>query len=203
MNPDKRGEMPSGKQNCENLKLALKGEEMDSDHINHIKVNLDLLNKEITRVKGDIAKLGISLDDLKYIDRKLTTKATNLGADFPAEQVGAFQEILKQAEQAPAPEKLAEVIDLDAVRTRKELQKKEATSKEQSLVKLVAIKLKNDLDFNTMDAKFIETKKQERGYPQNISEKPLNTDESNRLFDEVEAKLRKFKAEQKQTGQAA
>lgn len=95
MSLDHAQEMPSGKKNCENLKLALKGDQMDASHI---KKNLDLLNQEITKVGGDIARLGISLDDLKYIDKKLTAKAPIFGAEFPVQEAVALKEILEQAE---------------------------------------------------------------------------------------------------------
>lgn len=95
MKPDHGQEVPSGRENCENLKLALKGDQMDASHI---KINLDLLNKEITKVGGDIARLGISLADLKYIDQKLTAKAPIFGAEFPVQEAVALKEILEQAE---------------------------------------------------------------------------------------------------------
>ncbi|MCX6779829.1 MAG: hypothetical protein NT034_01460 [Candidatus Magasanikbacteria bacterium] len=86
---------PNAQENVENLKMALKGEEMDAGHI---KVNLDLLNQEIANVGGDITRLGLKLDDLKYLDQKLTSKAGNFGVEFPVQQVESLQSIIEQAE---------------------------------------------------------------------------------------------------------
>ncbi|MBI5221287.1 MAG: hypothetical protein HY979_00580 [Candidatus Magasanikbacteria bacterium] len=94
MGTEKR-EMPSGRENCENLKMALKGTELDA---NHIKINLDLLNQEITKVGGDIARLGISVEDLTYIDQKLTSKAQLFGTEFPAQQAEQLHSLIEQAE---------------------------------------------------------------------------------------------------------
>ncbi len=107
MRPEQGGEMPSGKQNCENLKMALKGAELDA---NHIQKNLELLNQEITRVGGDIARLGISVEDLTYIDQKLTSKAQLFGNEFPAQQAEQLHSLIEQAEarEVEKPVKMAE-----------------------------------------------------------------------------------------------
>lgn len=90
-------EAPSARENCENLKMALKGDKMDATHI---KINLDLLNQEIARVGGDFSRLGVSLDDLKYIEQKLITKTAYFGAEFSVPQVEKLQGLIKEAETA-------------------------------------------------------------------------------------------------------
>jgi len=101
---------PNALQTVENLKSALKGEEMDAAHI---QTNLELLLQESNRVGGDIARLGVSVQDLQYIDSKLTTKASNFGTEFPAELAQSLHELLEKStetEQTHTEEPSGEIV---------------------------------------------------------------------------------------------
>ncbi len=91
--------MPNGQASVENIKFALVDEKIDT---NFVKVNLDSLNDEITRVGGDISRLGIKLDDLKHIHQKLDGKRGKFGDKFPVAQIEALTQIIEQAEASKA-----------------------------------------------------------------------------------------------------
>lgn len=90
-----RMQMPNGQESVENIKFGLLEDKVDS---NFIKANLDSLNSEITRVNGDLARLGIKLDDLKHIYQKLDGKRAKFGSDFPTTQIEALTKIIEQNE---------------------------------------------------------------------------------------------------------
>lgn len=124
----------------------------------------------------------------------------NTGKNQEDTRVIEILEAIKEAEER-AKEKMtdepnAKVIELNHA----QLARDKVREAEQSLSKLIAIKLKNDLNFNEMDITFINKKKNEKGYPQNISEEPLNTEESNKLFTAVDKKIKSYNEAKKDEG---
>jgi len=88
-------QMPNGQESVENIKFGLLEDNIDA---NFIKSNLDALNNEITKVNGDLSRLGIKLDDLKHIHQKMDGKRAKFGADFPISQMETLGKTIEQTE---------------------------------------------------------------------------------------------------------
>lgn len=189
---------PNSQESISNINFGLVDSKIDT---NHIAKNLDILISDVQKVNGNVIQLGITVDQLKQVYGKIAGRNNQFGEGFPFAQMDALNKIIGKAEtlkaeEAQNPSQGAEVVNLGQESAAIAMEIKHDS--ERSLSRLVAIKLKNDLDFNPMDIAFIQKKKNEKGYPQNLSEKPLTIDESNKLFEAIQTKIRQYEESQKQ-----
>lgn len=154
--------------------------------LNFLSQNIALIKElkpgRLNQIKGQIESGGLNTGENQADGRVIDILNT-------------ISDTLNKRESAPNTnsEAGADVININRAAREAEIRR----DSEQSLSRLVTIKLINDLDFNSMDIAFIQKKKNENGYPQNLSEKRLTTDESNKMFEAIQTKIRRYEDSQK------
>ncbi len=92
---DSRGNVPVSAKSIENIKFGLMDSKIDAIHLAN---NLDNLITDIESVSGNVAQLGITVDQLKHVYGKIVGRKGVLREEFPAAQMDTLGRIIEQAE---------------------------------------------------------------------------------------------------------